>query len=172
VLRRTRPRPRLDWADRAVVAALIRYLPARLRAHRLVTRGYRPAVAPSPGHQKWTYPRGAGADMTRFRTGGHLSSWAGKTPLDNQSGKRTGRAKSKKGNRYLAAVSEPGQHPIAVVPRPVQPVQVDVTHDGTAHAPNAIDNPGDGHPPCQARRRCGRCWLCRRGWVCGSIADA
>jgi DNA-binding SARP family transcriptional activator len=24
-----------------------------------------------------------GVDMTRFRTGGHLSSWAGKTPLDN-----------------------------------------------------------------------------------------
>ena len=46
-----------------------------------------------------------GADMTRFRTGGHLSSWAGKTPLDNQSGKRTGRARSKKGNRYLAAVT-------------------------------------------------------------------
>ena len=46
-----------------------------------------------------------GTDMTRFRTGGHLSSWAGKTPLDHQSGKRTGRAKSKKGNRYLAAVT-------------------------------------------------------------------
>ncbi len=46
-----------------------------------------------------------GTDMTRFRTGGHLSSWAGKTPLDNQSGKRTGRAKSKKGNRYLAAIT-------------------------------------------------------------------
>jgi transposase len=46
-----------------------------------------------------------GAGMSRFRTGGHLSSWAGKTPLDNQSGKRTGRAKSKKGNRYLAAIT-------------------------------------------------------------------
>ena len=46
-----------------------------------------------------------GVDMTRFRTGGHLSSWAGQTPLDNQSGKRTGRAKSKKGNRYLAAIT-------------------------------------------------------------------
>jgi hypothetical protein len=43
--------------------------------------------------------------MTRFRTGGHLSSWAGKTPPDNQSGTRTGRAKAKKGNRYLAAVT-------------------------------------------------------------------
>jgi hypothetical protein len=33
VLLRTNPRPRLDWADRAVLAALIRRLPTRMRTH-------------------------------------------------------------------------------------------------------------------------------------------
>jgi hypothetical protein len=36
MLRRTNPRPRPDWTDRAVLAALIRLLPPRLRLHRLV----------------------------------------------------------------------------------------------------------------------------------------
>jgi putative transposase len=39
VLRLTRPKPGLDWADRAVLAALIRLLPRSLRMGRLVTPG-------------------------------------------------------------------------------------------------------------------------------------
>jgi hypothetical protein len=39
MLPRTTPRPRLDWADRAVFAAPIRQLPTRLRDRRLVTPG-------------------------------------------------------------------------------------------------------------------------------------
>jgi putative transposase len=60
VLRRTKPRPRLDWADRAVFAALIRLLPTTSRRLRLTTPGtilrwHRRLVA-----KNWTYPHRTG----------------------------------------------------------------------------------------------------------------
>jgi putative transposase len=60
VLRRTNPRPCLDWADRALLTALIRRLPTLLRGHRLITpatvlRWHRRLVT-----KKRTYPNRCG----------------------------------------------------------------------------------------------------------------
>ena len=60
VLRRTNPRPRMSWTDRAVLAALARIMPKALRARRIVTPGtllrwHRRLVA-----AKWRQPRPPG----------------------------------------------------------------------------------------------------------------
>lgn len=80
VLRRTNPKPRLDWADRAVFSALCRHLPRDLLAHRLVTpatilRWHRRLVA-----KKWTYPHKTGRPPIDPETAWLIEQFARQNP--------------------------------------------------------------------------------------------
>ena len=81
VLRRTEPKPWLDWADRAILPALTRLLPRTVRRHRLVTprtvlRWHRRLVT-----KRWTYPNRTG----RPPVSAEITALIGRLATENRS---------------------------------------------------------------------------------------
>ena len=80
VLRRQNPRPKLDWADRAMLAALARLLPKPLRLSRLVTpdtllRWHRRLI-----RWHWTYPHEGGRPPIDARLAAVIEQMARENP--------------------------------------------------------------------------------------------
>src|SRR5689334_18949119 len=84
VLRRQVARPKPDWADRAVLAALARLLPAALRRSRLVTPGTLLAWHRRLIVRKWTYPGGPGRPATNAQIRDLVGS--GRCPVTGRPG--------------------------------------------------------------------------------------
>jgi len=88
VLRRQNPRPKLDWADRMVLAALARLLPGPGRMSRLVTpdtllRWHRRLV-----RWRWTYPRRGGRPPVDAKLAVLIEQMARENPVGATSGSR------------------------------------------------------------------------------------
>jgi transposase InsO family protein len=80
VLRRQHPRPKLDWADRAVLAALARLLSRPQRAARLVTPGTLLAWHKRLVRWRWTYRHRSGRPPVDARVAELIGQMARENP--------------------------------------------------------------------------------------------
>jgi putative transposase len=80
VLRRENPKPKLDWADRMVFAALARLLPGSLRTGRLVTPGTLLRRHWRLVRWRWTNPHRAGRPPVDARIAVLIEQMAGENP--------------------------------------------------------------------------------------------
>src|SRR5882757_4096146 len=80
VLRRQNPKPKMDWADRAVLAALARLLPGPLRMSRLVTPGTLLRWHRRLVRWHWTYPHRSGRPPVDARLAALIGQMARENP--------------------------------------------------------------------------------------------
>jgi putative transposase len=80
VLRRQNPKPKLDWADRMVFAALARLLPGSLRMGRLVTPGTLLRWHRRLVRWRWTYPHRGGRPPVDARVAVLIEQMARENP--------------------------------------------------------------------------------------------
>ena len=80
VLRRQNPRPKLDWADRAVLAALARLLPRPLRMSRLVTPGTLLRWHQRLVRWRWSYPHKGGRPSIDAKVAALIEQMARENP--------------------------------------------------------------------------------------------
>ena len=91
VLRRQVVRPRPDWADRAMLAALARLLPGHLRLPRIVTPGTLLAWHRRLVRKKWASPDGPGRPPVPAGCVRWWSSWRGRTRAGATGASKTAR---------------------------------------------------------------------------------
>jgi hypothetical protein len=147
VLRRSNPTPRLDWADRAPFAALIRRPPAVLRGHRLATPGtvlrwHRRLIA-----KKWTYPNRSG----RPPIDDMIAALIERMARENQTWgyQRIQGELLKLGHRIGASTIRRILTLRRIPPAPSRVHQYDMA---TVPADPSHDHPGRGLPPHRPRR--------------------